>query len=121
MQLLAASSHIWPSILLILPLAARESRGGGGWWQDCLVSQEIIYPFFVVVFLSFELKISKQLHKTISFWAIQGKVKGGYSTGVKYYSDTLFPLYFSILRQVYFLAFFYLGTPSFANLPIYIY
>ena len=36
-------------------------------------------------------------------------------------SDTLFPLYFSILRQVCFLAFFDLRTPSFANLPIYIY
>ena len=28
-----------------------------------------------------------------------------------------FPLYFSILRQVCFLAFFYLRTPSFANFP----
>ena len=37
------------------------------------------------------------------------------------YSDTLFPLYFLILRQVCFLAFFDLGTPSFANLHIYIY
>ena len=32
-------------------------------------------------------------------------------------SDTLFPLYFSILRQVCFLAFFDLRTPSFANFP----
>ena len=44
----------------------------------------------------------------------------------KYFSsisipDTLFPLYFLILRQVCFLAFFDLRTPSFANLPIYIY
>ena len=31
------------------------------------------------------------------------------------YSDTLFSLYFSIRRQVCFLAFFYLRTPSFAN------
>ena len=32
-------------------------------------------------------------------------------------SDTLFPLYFSILGQVCFLAFFDLRTPSFANFP----
>ena len=42
-----------------------------------------------------------------------GKIKKGAFT----YSDTLFPLYFSILRQVCFLAFFDLRTPSFANFP----
>ena len=36
-------------------------------------------------------------------------------------SDTLFPLYFSILRQVCFLAFFDLRTPSFANFPVCVY
>ena len=36
-------------------------------------------------------------------------------------SDTLYTLYFLILRQVCFLTFFDLRTPSFANLPIYIY
>ena len=46
-----------------------------------------------------------------------GKIKKVWFT----YSDTLFSLYFLILRQVRFLAFFYLRTPSFANLPIYIY
>ena len=33
------------------------------------------------------------------------------------HSDTLFSLYFSILRQVCFLAFFDMRTPSFANFP----
>ena len=46
-----------------------------------------------------------------------GKIKKVWFT----YSDTLFPLYFLILRQVCFLALFDLRTPSFANLPIYIY
>ena len=48
---------------------------------------------------------------------IGGKIKKGAFT----YSDTLFPLYFSILRQVCFLAFFDLRTPSFANFPVCVY
>ena len=50
---------------------------------------------------------------TIGRSDIGGKIKKGAFT----YSDTLFPLYFSILRQVCFLAFFDLRTPSFANFP----
>ena len=37
------------------------------------------------------------------------------------HSDTLFSLYFSILRQVCFLAFFDIRTPSFANFPVCVY
>ena len=54
----------------------------------------------------------------MSAWALGRSEKYFSSISI---SDTLFPLYFSILRQVCFLAFFDLRTPSFANFPVCVY